>query len=75
MLRNLILTGSAGATRNEFEGTNREDDTIQAGIRAKYLLNRYLYVTVGYDYATKDSTAANSDYDSNKFLFRIRGQL
>lgn len=75
LLRNLILTGRAGATRNEFEGTDREDDTIQAGIRAKYLLNRYVYLTLGYDYATKDSTAANSDYDSNKFLFRIRGQL
>ena len=75
LLRNLILTGRAGVSRDEFEGTNREDDTIQAGIRAKYLLNRYLYLTVGYDYATKDSTSAGSDYDSNKVLFRIRGQL
>ena len=69
LLRNLILTGRLG------KGTNREDEYIRAGVRAKYMLNRYVYLTLDYDYATRESNAANSDYDTNKVLFKIRGQL
>tara|TARA_R110002126_G_scaffold8097_12_gene38878 strand:- start:9078 stop:10289 length:1212 start_codon:yes stop_codon:yes gene_type:complete len=75
LLRNLILTGRLGVSRDEFKGTNREDEYIRAGVRAKYMLNRYVYLTLDYDYATRESNAANSDYDTNKVLFKIRGQL
>ena len=75
LLRNLILSGRIGFKRDEFEGTNREDEYSGAGVGAKYLLNRYLTFTLDYEYTNRDSNAANSDYDRNKFLLKVRAQL
>jgi hypothetical protein len=75
LLRNLILSGNIGVSKDEYEGLTREDDTIRAGLAGKYMMNRNLYFTLQYDYATKDSNAANSDYDRNTLFLRVRAQM
>ena len=75
LLRNLILTGTAGLTRNAYEGISRDDDIYRFGLSGKYLLNRYLYVSLGYGYEARDSNLAGQDYDRNIVLLRLQGQL
>ncbi|MGE0747638.1 MAG: outer membrane beta-barrel protein [Rhodospirillales bacterium] len=75
LLRNLILSANAGYAKNDYEGISREDDFYRFGISGKYLLNRYLYVTLGYGYEVRDSNVAGQDYDRNTVLLRLQGQL
>ncbi|MGB0632566.1 MAG: outer membrane beta-barrel protein, partial [Alphaproteobacteria bacterium] len=75
LLRNLILFGRASFTKDEFEGTTREDESTRAGFGTKYLLNRYLHLIIDYQHAKRESTAVNSDYSKNIFSLKIRAQL
>lgn len=75
LLRNLILSGNLGVSRDEFDGTDREDDYIRGGISAQYMLNRYLYFNLGYDYTDRDSSTAGADYDRNRISARVKVQL
>jgi hypothetical protein len=63
LLRNLILIGRLGFTRDDFRGIDRTDNTYRARLGARYLLNRNLSVDVGYDFATRDSDVNGADYD------------
>lgn len=75
LLRNLILSGRFGLSRDEYEGTSREDDYIRAGIGGKYMLNRNFHLTLQYDYINRTSSAANADYDRNLVFLRLRAQM
>lgn len=75
LLRNLILSARLSRSQDAFEGSSREDDYFHAGIGAKYLLNRYFSLSLDYDYANRDSSASGADYDINKIMLRLRGQL
>lgn len=73
--RNILIGANVSFSNSDFRGTTREDDTTAAGIYAKYMLSRYIHLRGSYDYESKDSTSANSDYDDNKFMLRLVGQL
>mgnify|MGYP003673920477 FL=1 len=75
LLRNLILSARAAMSTEEFEGIAREDDYLNAGIGAKYMLNRNFSLVLDYDYEERDSNVAGSDYETNKILLRLRAQL
>ena len=75
LLRNLIVSGKLGATKDEYEGITREDDTIRAGLAGKYMMNRNLYFTLQYDYVSKDSNVVDADYTKNTVFLRIRAQM
>lgn len=75
LLRNLILSGRLGVSRDEYEGTSREDDYLRAGVGGKYMLNRNFYLTLQYDYITRDSSNAGSDYDRNVVFLRLKAQM
>lgn len=75
LLRNLILTGRLGLSRDEFEGTTREDDYLRGALQARYLLNRNFHLSLRYEYTDRDSSTAGADYDRNIVFLRLRAQL
>lgn len=68
LLRNVILTGQVASGKDEYEGVDREDDRLTAGVSATYLLNRRAGVTVGYSYFDQSSSGAagGADFAVNK---------
>lgn len=74
LLRNVILSANAEYENSDYEGISREDDIIALGAGGDYLLNRYLRLRLSYTYETRDSTAANSDYDTNTVFLRLLTQ-
>ncbi len=63
--RNIILTADASYLDVEFEGITRDDETISAGVGVQYLVNRNAELALGYDYTSRDSSAAGQDYDKS----------
>lgn len=75
LLRSLLLNANAFYTVNDYEGIDREDDLIGAGLGANYLVNRYLRFGVEYTYRSRDSNVAGNDYDNNIVMVRVRAQM
>lgn len=69
--RNVLLDGSASATRDEYKGIIREDDTIRLGLGATYMMNRNFYLSARYERDDKDASSATNDYTDNRFLVRL----
>jgi hypothetical protein len=65
LLRNLILIGRVGYENEDFEDTNRTDDTFDAGAGVRYLLNRNLALTANYNFENRSSDDNNQDYTRN----------
>ena len=68
LMRNVILTGQVAYGNDDYEGIDREDDRITAGLSGTYLLNRHVGVTVGYSYFDQDSggVGGGNDFKVNK---------
>lgn len=49
----------------DYIGVTRTDDTTNASINLNYSFTRWLKVTAGYEFTTKDSNASNISYDKN----------
>lgn len=78
LLRNLILNANLAATTSDYTGIDREDRFYEAGLGAKYMLNRNLYGSVTYSYRQRESdfsTGADSDYKQNIFMIRLEAQM
>ncbi|NKB21191.1 MAG: outer membrane beta-barrel protein [Alphaproteobacteria bacterium] len=73
--RNILLNASFNYTLNDYEGITREDDLITAGISARYLMSRHLYLSLSFEHATRDSTVVGSDYDKNTASLRLETQF
>ena len=66
LLRSLILTARAGGTLAKYDGIDREDTIFNAGLSARYFLNRYVNTAAGYRYRTRLSSASNvEEFDEN----------
>jgi len=77
LLRNLLLNVNLFTRKDDFEGIQRNDDYLIFGFGAKYLMNRYVYLSLSYDFEDRDSNTAGgvNDYTNNVLLLSIRGQL
>lgn len=77
LLRNLILNANAGFFNDDFKGINRSDNNFTAGVGAKYLLNRNLYLGLTYSFLNRSSSGSHAvnSYSQNIFLLRISTQL
>lgn len=65
LLRNLLLQGSIAFSNNDFQGGDRDQDDLALGVRAFYLANRYLRLSVAYEYRQRDSEEPDEDFTSN----------
>jgi hypothetical protein len=83
LLRNLILSATASITHNDYEGSGREDLVYAAGAGARYLMNRYFYVTLGYRFLRRSSEDApgdggpgeDPDFTENTIRIALQGQF
>lgn len=80
LLRNLIISLTAAATSEDFEGLDRDDDIQRYAAQARYMMNRNLYVTAGVEHRKRDTSGLNSspdqdEYTINKLFIQVRGQL
>lgn len=77
LLRNLLLRASAGTQNDQFEGDGREDDYLNLGFAATYMMNRNLYLSLDYEYENRDSNSAGGvdDFRRNSLAFTLRLQM
>lgn len=76
LLRNLILGASAGYEKRAFENIPRDDTRVDAGLYARYLMNRHLYVSLHYNYADlqSDPLYAAEEFTKNVVMLRLQTQ-
>lgn len=60
LLRNVIVSAQLGVSGDDYEGIDREDDRVNAGVSATYLLNRNVGLTAAYSYSDLKSEGANA---------------
>lgn len=75
LLRNFILTADAGYSMNDYVGINRSENVYNAGIGAKYLINRNFYLKSGYEYNNRTVDVPGTNYDVNRVFLTIGSQL
>src|SRR5579875_3702247 len=77
LLRNLIISGGASYTNDSFAGIDRVDNDYGFGAGAKYLMNRYLYLGLNYNYAHRQSSGAQATtpFSDNILMLRLATQL
>lgn len=75
--RNVILTARAGLSRDNFDGIDRTDDHVTAGLGATYLINRNLGISGLYSVADQSSDGLNNgtDYRVNRLAISLVGQF
>lgn len=75
LLRNVLLNATAGYVRDDFDGTDRTDNTFLAGAGVRYLLNRNLAVDGTYRFTTRDSDASEAEYDRSVVRVGVTARL
>lgn len=77
LLRNLIVTGVADYSNDEYQDLDRTDDRYGAGVTATYLLNRRAGISLTYSQLTQDSSGAarNVDYTERTLSVALVLQL
>ncbi|MBU6372131.1 MAG: outer membrane beta-barrel protein [Alphaproteobacteria bacterium] len=73
--RNVILTGRLASGKYDFRGFDREDERLEAGVAATYLVNRNASVSATYSYLDGQSSGAQRDRDFTINRFGIVLQL
>ena len=63
--RNIIVQGNFGYTDMKFTGITRDDQITDAGIGAKYLLNRYMSADVKYRFERRSTNVTGQNYNDN----------
>jgi hypothetical protein len=63
LLRNVLLLGSVGYVRDDYQGIVRTDNTYAANIGARYLWNRNWKATADLTYSSRSSSAVGVNYD------------
>lgn len=68
LMRNVLLTATLSYGKDEYEGVDRSDKRLNAGLSATYLLNRHVGLTAGYSYFDQksDGRGAGRDFKVNK---------
>jgi hypothetical protein len=71
LLRNLILGLDGRYMMRDYEGIDREDDYFAVGADARYMMNRNMYLSAGYEFRNRDSTLPGEDYDQHIAILRL----
>jgi hypothetical protein len=77
LLRNLLLNANASFVSDDFKGVNATDNYYLAGVGAKYLLNRNLYIGPSYQFQRLNSSGTNAfaPFTRNIIMLRLSTQL
>jgi hypothetical protein len=58
-----------------YEGQDRDDDLLSAGLELIYSPRRWLDVSLGYRYRDNDSTVPDERYQRNIYRISVAGSL
>lgn len=75
LLRNLLIGATVGFEQDDFEGVDRTDDTVFAGARITYLLNRNFSLRGDYEFADRSSDRDDEEFTRNRFTLSVAAQL
>lgn len=78
LLRNLILSAAFNITNDDYQDVKRTDYYYIPGISARYLMNRNLYATLGYQFVhhtTDGRDTTDQSYDQNVVRIGLEAQL
>lgn len=77
LFRNLLLHAEVRYENDDFIGIDRNDNRVDAGVGARYLLNRNLYLGASYTFTERTSggTASTQAFTRNLVLIRLGSQL
>jgi len=77
LLRNVILTGGVSSARLNFEGIDRDDESLLFDVGLRYLMNRRLSFTAAYVRYENESEGADAyrSFDENRVRFGVRVAL
>jgi hypothetical protein len=75
LLRNVLIGAAVTYIRDEFDGADRTDNTIEAGANVSYLLNRNLSINGGYAYTNRSSDDDTEEFTRNVFRVGVTGRL
>lgn len=73
LLRNVILSAQLSKGYDEYEGIDRKDDRMNAGVSATYLLNRNVGLTAAYSYA--DTQTEGRDFGAEFTVNKVSATL
>jgi hypothetical protein len=65
LLRNVLLDGEIGYQNDEFQGSNRVDNSVHVEIGGEYLLNPNASVSFGYRYSNRVSNVDGGGFTDN----------
>ncbi len=65
LLRNLLLGGKVSLDRVDFRGVGRTDNTLGAGVSARYMVNRNINISASYQYRNRFSDVDTVEFDQN----------
>jgi hypothetical protein len=74
LLDTVTLDGFFNYTREDFEDTNRVDNTYSLGPGVTYLMNRFVHFSLNYTHSWRNSDAPGQDYTENSVLLTTRLQ-
>lgn len=72
---NVIGRAGIGYDNSEFTSSNREDDTISAGLGVQYLYSKNMHFSAGYQYIQRNSNDPNFDATNNRFTVGAKLQF
>ena len=72
-IRNLIGSVFLEFQTWDYQGITREDNYLRTGVEVIYMLNRYLYASVRFNFVDRDSNVLGQDYKRNIVAFSLRG--
>ncbi len=79
LLRNLLLNANVAFTQKDYEGIKREDQIYEAGVSARYLLNRNFYASASYKYTQRErvdgAPGDDADYKQNVITVGVELQM
>ena len=73
--RNVILNAQATYLREDFNDISRDDDNFRFRAGARYLINRFLSIDLGYRFRLRETNAPNRDFRQNVVTLSIEGGL
>lgn len=73
--RNVIFSAAAIFERDKFFGSTRKDTVVSSIAELKYMLNRYLSVSLRHQYTNRDSNQLSFVYDRHEVMLTAAAQF
>ncbi len=71
-LRNFTATATLGFSRTDYDGVNRQETGVNAGMRLEYKFNRMMALRGAYAFEKTHVNAAGESYNAHTFLLGMR---